>query len=246
LVEREIGNCQEQIGFARNDVQKLTRQVEEARREADRLRDECRVLEARIRDIDSEIERLAENARRHRREAKKSENAAIAWGVGGLLLAPFTFGASVVVAAPATVVNVVNMEEERSRASDCEESKREYERSLRDKETQKSNWNARIRDLSADCTKKENHIETLIAMTKLLDELKTFLHKLSSSFDTARLTVLALIEEMQSIRRGTQTVDIFSRSKNEHKWTFGKECLTATLQAKWDELVSFLKNYSSQ
>jgi hypothetical protein len=83
-------------------------------------------------------------------------------------------------------------------------------------------------------------------MTKLLDELKTFLHKLSSSFDTARLTVLALIEEMQSIRRGTQTVDIFSRSKNEHKWTFGKECLTATLQAKWDELVSFLKNYSSQ
>lgn len=158
LVEREIGNCQEQIGVARNDVQKLTRQVEEARREADRLRDECRVLEARIRDIDSEIERLAENARRHRREAKKSENAAIAWGVGGLLLAPFTFGASVVVAAPATVVNVVNMGEERSRASDCEESKRDYERSLRDKETQKSNWNARIRDLSADCTKKENHI----------------------------------------------------------------------------------------
>jgi peptidoglycan hydrolase CwlO-like protein len=158
VVEGEITKCQEQIGFARKDVEKLKRQVEEATRKADRLRDECRQIQTRIIDIDSEIERLAEDARCHRSEAEKSENAAIAWGARSLLLVPVSILASVLVAVPPTVKNVVNMVGERSKASDCEESIRDCQRSLRDKENQKSNLNATIRDLAADCNKKENHI----------------------------------------------------------------------------------------
>ena len=210
VVESEIGRCQEQTGFARQDVVELKRQVEEARREASRLREECQAIAATISTIDSEIEHLAEKEKRHRDQAKRNEDAAIAWGVGGLVLAPFTFGLSVVAAAPAAIVNVVNMEEHREKARDCESRKGDCQRSLSEKESQKSRWTSRIDDLSRECNQKETHIgtaiqkssencfclrckcicvETLTAMTALLEELKTFLHNLSSSFDAARLTV---------------------------------------------------------
>lgn len=159
-VEEEIGMCQKELDIRRKDLEKLRTEIEEARREASRLRDECRCIAKDIERIDSMIQHWREEERRHRNQAEHHKKIAIGVGVAGLVLAPFTFGLSAVAAAPATVINVVEMSDEEKEAERCDDRKRERKRELETKEAQKDAWKSKIDELSKQCSRKEADIGT--------------------------------------------------------------------------------------